>query len=83
MATKKKSNKFKVEIKESKEGSFTQWCRSHGFKGVTKECIAKAKKSKSAAIRKKAVFAENAKYKWKKVGRKPKPKTPKLKGGKK
>lgn len=61
MATKK--SKFSIDIKQSKEGSFTQYCKKHKFNGVTQECIAQAKKSKSPAIRKKAVFAQNAK-KW-------------------
>jgi len=40
-------------------GSFTRWCKSQGFGGVTAECIAKGKASKNPAIRKKANFAAN------------------------
>lgn len=49
-----------IHIKESNKGSFTDYC---GGK-VTDECIQKGKKSPSAAVRKKAVFAENART-WK------------------
>lgn len=52
--------KTNIYIKPSKRGSFTSYC---GGK-VTSECIRKAKNSPNKAIRKKAVFAENAR-KWK------------------
>lgn len=45
-----------IHIKKENRGSFTSYC---GGK-VTDACIRKAKNSPSAAIRKKAVFAENA-----------------------
>ena len=45
-----------IHIKKKNRGSFTSYC---GGK-VTDACIRKAKNSPSAAIRKKAVFAENA-----------------------
>ena len=63
----KSGNKKKpqIKIKDSKKGSFTKYCRSKGHKGVTNECIAQGKKSKSPAIRKKAVFAQNSR-KWNK-----------------
>ena len=57
--------KRKIRIKPSKRGSFTKYC---GGK-VTRKCIARGKRSKSKVIRKKAVFAENAR-KWKKKGKK-------------
>jgi hypothetical protein len=41
-------------------GSFTAWCKSQGFGGVTTECIRKGLASKSKAIRKKAAFAKAA-----------------------
>ena len=50
-----------IKIKPSQKGSFTEYC---GGK-VTQSCINKAKKSSSKAIKKKAVFAENAR-KWNK-----------------
>jgi hypothetical protein len=63
MATRR--SRRKIRIKPSKRGTFTAWCRKQGFGGVTSECIARGKRSKSAAIRKKANFAANAR-KWKK-----------------
>lgn len=59
-----KKKKPKIFIKKSKRGSFTAWCKSHGHGGVTSSCIAAAKK-KGGAIKKKAVFAQNAR-KWRK-----------------
>ena len=53
--------KKKIHIKPSKRGSFTKYC---GGK-VTSKCIARGKRSKSKAIRKKATFAANAR-KWNK-----------------
>ena len=44
------------------KGKFTKYCKSKGFKSVTRECIAKAKKSKSKDLRKEVIFAENMKY---------------------
>lgn len=41
-------------------GSFTAWCKRQGYTKVTAACIAKGKRSKSAAIRKKANFAASA-----------------------
>ncbi len=49
-----------IHIKKSHEGKFSDYC---GGK-VTEECIEKGKQSTSAAVRKRAVFAENAR-KWK------------------
>jgi len=57
--------KNKIRIKPSKAGSFGKWCKAHGYSGATSSCDAAGKKSKSSAIRKKAVFSSNAK-KWKK-----------------
>ena len=45
-----------IYIKPSKRGSFTKYCNGK----VTNECIARGKHSPSAAIRKKATFAQNA-----------------------
>ena len=49
-----------INIKKSHEGKFTDYC---GGK-VTEECIEKGKHSTSAAVRKRATFAANAR-KWK------------------
>jgi hypothetical protein len=55
-----------IHIKPSKEGSFTTWAKKQGFKcadGVPQAAITKGKNSDNPAIRKKAVFADNAR-KW-------------------
>ena len=49
----------KIHIKKANRGKFTDYC---GGK-VTSECIARGKRSKSAAVRKRAIFAANAR-KW-------------------
>lgn len=48
-----------IHIKKKNRGKFTEYC---GGK-VTQACIDRAKKSKNASLRKRAVFAENAR-KW-------------------
>ena len=50
----------KIHIKESQKGTFTKWCGGN----VTDECIQRGKNSSNPKIRKKAVFAANAR-KWK------------------
>ena len=50
-----------IKIKPSRRGSFTSYCGGE----VTQDCINKAKNSPNKSIRKKAVFAENAR-KWNK-----------------
>ena len=52
-----------IHIKPSKKGSFTKWCKNKGYDGVTNKCIQEGKNSNSKAIRKKAIFAQNAR-KW-------------------
>ena len=49
----------KIHIKKANRGKFTDYC---GGK-VTSECIARGKRSKNAAVRKRAIFAANAR-KW-------------------
>jgi hypothetical protein len=46
----------KIHIKESQKGSFTKYCGGN----VTEECIRKGKNSPDPKIRKKAIFAQNA-----------------------
>lgn len=46
----------KIEIKPENKGLFTEYC---GGK-VTDKCIEKGKKSPDPVVRKRAVFAENA-----------------------
>ena len=60
----KKAEKSGIHIKSENRGTFTRYCKGLGFNGVTRACIAKGKKSKNPTTRKRAVFAENAKYKW-------------------
>lgn len=49
-----------IHIKKKNRGSFTRWCKGK----VTEECIRRGKNSPNPAIRKKAVFAANAR-RWK------------------
>lgn len=51
---------YEIKIKKKNRGSFTEYC---GGK-VTDECIQKAKKSNNPKLRKKAIFAQNARA-WK------------------
>lgn len=69
MAKRKPKGKSGIKISKSKEGSFTAWCRSKGYDGVTAECIAAGLKSKDPGIRKKANFAKNSKG-WRKGAKK-------------
>ena len=55
--------KSSIHIKEANKGKFTKYCQGLGDSKVTADCIAKGKKSKSPAVRKRATFAENAR-KW-------------------
>jgi len=59
----------KIRIKSSHRGRFTKWCKKHGYKGVTNECVAKAiamaKRLRNKALKKQAIFAQNAR-KWRK-----------------
>ena len=41
-----------------KPGSFTSWCKSQGFGGVTEECISRGKSSKNTTTRRRATLAE-------------------------
>lgn len=54
-----------IKIKKENVGKFTKYCEGLGYLSVTEECIAKGKKSKSKAVRKRATFAKNARG-WKK-----------------
>ncbi len=53
----------KIKIKDKNKGSFTRYCGGN----VTEECIRKGKNSNNPKIRKKAIFAQNAR-KWAKKG---------------
>jgi hypothetical protein len=52
-----------IDIKPEKKGTFKAACSRWGFNGVNSACIQNAKSSGSTAMKKKAVFAENAR-KW-------------------
>ena len=54
---KKKSN---INIKPSRRGLFTEWCKRQGFGGVTEECIRRGLASDNPDIVKRANFARNA-----------------------
>ena len=60
----KKKSRFIQEanlqsIKKDTVGSFTRWCKHHGYPNVTKGCINLGKKSKNLTTRRRAVFAQN------------------------
>ena len=55
--------KPRIHIKKNKQGTFTEACKRWGANGVTNACIQHYKHSGSPAMKKKAVFAENAR-KW-------------------
>ena len=58
MAKAKKSKKKWMQGAVKKEGSFTSWCKSQGFGGVTSACISKGKASKNITTRRRAMLAE-------------------------
>ena len=54
---------FKSFERKGTKGSFTRWCKAHGYPKVTTACINRAKKSPSLKIRRKAIFAQNIRSK--------------------
>ena len=46
--------------KDLKKGTFTEYCKKQGYKGVTNECIKKGLKSKNPKTRSRAKFAKAA-----------------------
>ena len=48
-----------MKIKIKKPGSFTKYCKSKGYKGVSCACIKEGLKSKNPLTRKRANFARN------------------------
>jgi len=52
--------KPKIKIRPENRGKFTDTCKNWGYNGVTNECIARGKRSKSPATKKRATFAGNA-----------------------
>jgi len=57
----KAKKKQKIQIKPENKGKFTEYCGGE----VTAECITRGKASSNPEIRKRAVFAQNAR-KWNK-----------------
>lgn len=49
-----------IMIKPENKGKFTKYCKANGHDKVTSECIEEGLASKSAAVRKQANFARNA-----------------------
>lgn len=47
--------------KKGTEGSFTAYCKSHGFSGATSECIAYALAHGDTKTKRRAAFAKAAK----------------------
>ena len=54
-----------IKIKKAHKGLFTKYCKGLGELSVTQACIDKGKKSKNPITKKRTVFADNAKNKWK------------------
>ena len=48
-----------IEIEVKHTGTFTRYCKSKGFRGVTKKCIEEGCKSKNKTTKKRACFAKN------------------------
>ena len=47
-----------IDKEAKKPGAFTNYCKKHGYKGVTKDCINKANKSKNHKTRIRAKLAK-------------------------
>lgn len=58
---KKKVKWIQKAVPKSHKGKFGQWCKSHGFSGVTASCIAAAKKTHDKSVVGMANFAARAK----------------------
>jgi hypothetical protein len=52
-----KNNKF-IQKTHMKQGTFTKYCKSKGFKGVNTKCIEKGTHSKNSHVVKMANFAK-------------------------
>ena len=50
---------FKKFQKTGTTGSFTRWCKRHGYQNVNKACIKEGKQNRNLKIRRKAIFAQN------------------------
>ena len=54
-----KNNGPKIIINPKAKGSFTRYCKQHGYNGVTKACVEEGLKSPNPKTRKRANFARN------------------------
>lgn len=54
-----------IHIDPKNKGTFTSYCKSKGYGGVTSACIAEGKRSSNPTTRKRATFAGSARS-WKK-----------------
>ena len=52
------NNKPVIKIKKKNEDTFTRYCKSKGYSGVTKACLDKGCKSKNPKTKKRACFAK-------------------------
>lgn len=52
-----------IMIKPLYKGKFIEYCKNKRFTGVTQKCVDDVKDSKSKALIKQAIFAENSR-KW-------------------
>ena len=53
--------KRQIKIKETRKGAFNKYCKSKGYKSVTRECEEEGLASELARIRKMAQFSKNSK----------------------
>ena len=49
-------------IQTLRHGTFTKWCKAHGYKGVTDAAIAQGMRSKDPKVRKMAVAARTLRH---------------------
>lgn len=52
--------KRQIKIKETRKGAFNKYCKSKGYKSVTRECEEEGLVSELARIRKMAQFSKNS-----------------------
>ena len=52
--------KRQIKIKEENKGKFNKYCKSKGYKSVTRECEEEGLTSELASVRKMAQFSKNS-----------------------
>ena len=62
------ANRPKIEIKPGNKMLFNKYCKSKGYKSVTRECEEEGLASKSTSVRKMAQFSNNSRS-WDKGGK--------------